>query len=62
MDESKDWEYSDKELEKLYDPKIKAFFIVNPSNPPSTSMSKVNLKKIQEIVNTKKKRSYYFDR
>ncbi len=55
MDENKDWEYSDQELEKLYDPKIKAFFIVNPSNPPSTSMSKANLKKIQEIVSTKRK-------
>ncbi|MCF7889057.1 MAG: bifunctional aspartate transaminase/aspartate 4-decarboxylase, partial [Victivallales bacterium] len=55
MDENNDWKYSEKELEKLLDPDIKAFFVVNPSNPPSTSMSKEALEKIKTIINTKRK-------
>lgn len=48
------WQYGDKELEKLLNPKIKAFFLVNPSNPPSVAMSEQSLKKLVQIV--KKKR------
>ncbi len=33
------WQYPSKELDKLRDPKVKAFFLVNPSNPPSVRMS-----------------------
>ena len=29
------WQYSDAEIDKLKDKRIKAFFLVNPSNPPS---------------------------
>ena len=32
------WSYPESELKKLEDPKVKAFFVVNPSNPPSFSM------------------------
>ena len=32
------WQYADKEIDKLANKKIKAFFLVNPSNPPSYSM------------------------
>jgi aspartate 4-decarboxylase len=32
------WQYPDSELDKLADPRIKAFFLVNPSNPASFAM------------------------
>ncbi len=44
------WQFTAEELEKLLDPKIKAFFLVNPSNPPSVKMSDENLCKLAEIV------------
>ena len=44
------WQYSKKELDKLRDPKIKAFFLVNPSNPPSVKISDESLHYIAEIV------------
>ncbi|WP_051249302.1 bifunctional aspartate transaminase/aspartate 4-decarboxylase [Inquilinus limosus] len=49
-DPEKGWQYSDKELDKLLDPKVKAFFLVNPSNPPSVKLGAANLKRLQEIV------------
>jgi aspartate 4-decarboxylase len=48
------WQYSDAELDKLTDPAIKAFFIVNPSNPPSMKINAQGLGKIAEIVATKR--------
>ena len=44
------WQYSNKELDKLRDPKVKAFFLVNPSNPPSVRMSDESLKYLASIV------------
>ncbi len=44
------WQFTLKELDKLLDPKIKAFFLVNPSNPPSTRLSDEVLKHIAGIV------------
>ncbi|MCC8180920.1 MAG: bifunctional aspartate transaminase/aspartate 4-decarboxylase, partial [Planctomycetes bacterium] len=44
------WQFPTTELDKLLDPKIKAFFLVNPSNPPSVRLSDENLKYLQEIV------------
>ena len=44
------WQYSKEELDKLRDPKIKAFFLVNPSNPPSVKMDDESLAYIAEIV------------
>jgi aspartate 4-decarboxylase len=44
------WQYSKKELDKLRDPKVKAFFLVNPSNPPSVKMDDASLEYIAEIV------------
>jgi aspartate 4-decarboxylase len=44
------WQYSKKELDKLRDPKVKAFFLVNPSNPPSVKMNTESLDYIAEIV------------
>ena len=37
-DEQDGWQIPDSELEKLRDPAVKAFFLVNPSNPPSVQM------------------------
>ena len=40
------FQYPDEELEKLLDPKIKAFFIVNPGNPFAVALSPETIKKI----------------
>ena len=37
-DPEDDWQIPPSELEKLLDPQIKAFFLVNPSNPPSVQV------------------------
>jgi aspartate 4-decarboxylase len=55
QDENSDWQYADAELEKLADPAVKAFFLVNPSNPASVSVQERSLKKIAEIVRTRRK-------
>lgn len=47
------WQYSDKELEKLADPNVKVFFIVNPSNPGSVEISEKTAQKLKEIIETK---------
>ena len=44
------WQFTKAELDKLLDPSIKAFFLVNPSNPPSVKISDENLAYIAEIV------------
>ncbi|WP_423192796.1 bifunctional aspartate transaminase/aspartate 4-decarboxylase [Cupriavidus sp. H18C2] len=44
------WQYAREELDKLRDPKVKAFFLVNPSNPPSVRVSDESLQYITEIV------------
>lgn len=48
------FQYSDSELKKLEDPKVKAFFIVNPGNPTGVAMSKDTIKKIANLVKTKR--------
>lgn len=45
-----DWQVSDQELEKLKNPKIKALFVVNPTNPASVAIDKKIVKKIADIV------------
>jgi aspartate 4-decarboxylase len=52
QDEEKDWQYPDSELDRLKDPSIKAFFLVNPSNPSSVSMSGSSLQRIADLVKT----------
>ena len=44
------WQYSKTELDKLRDPRVKAFFVVNPSNPPSVRIDNESLRYIAEIV------------
>jgi aspartate 4-decarboxylase len=48
------WQYPDSEIEKLADPKIKAFFVVNPSNPGSVAMSPDTMRKLAELVRTRR--------
>ncbi|MDP8237155.1 MAG: bifunctional aspartate transaminase/aspartate 4-decarboxylase [Candidatus Erginobacter occultus] len=55
QDENDNWQYPAAELEKLADPSIKAFFLVNPSNPTSVSMASESLEKIAELVKTRRK-------
>ncbi len=49
-DPNLDWQYPESELRKLEDPSIKAFFLVNPSNPPSVKMSDEGLAILADIV------------
>jgi aspartate 4-decarboxylase len=44
------WQYPAAELDKLADPAVKAFFLVNPSNPPSVKIDAASLRKIDDIV------------
>lgn len=55
QDENSDWQYPDSEIEKLADPKVKAFFLVHPSNPTSVSMRQSTLDKIGKLVRTRRK-------
>jgi aspartate 4-decarboxylase len=48
------FQYSDAEIKKLEDPKIKAFFIVNPGNPTGMGMSKETIGKITKLVTSKR--------
>ncbi|PWK68461.1 bifunctional aspartate transaminase/aspartate 4-decarboxylase [Aminobacter sp. AP02] len=48
------FQYSDEEIKKLEDPKIKAFFVVNPGNPTSMAIDAATMKKLVDLV--KKKR------
>lgn len=45
---------TDEELKKLEDPKIKAFFVVNPGNPTGVALSKETIGKITKLVKTKR--------
>ncbi len=44
------WQYTKTELDKLLDPQVKAFFLVNPSNPPSVKMSDENIRHLVGII------------
>src|SRR5262245_38986340 len=48
------YQFSDAELKKLEDPKIKAFFVVNPGNPTGVALSKETIGKIATLVKTKR--------
>ena len=49
-DENNSWQLPIEELNKLRDPSVKAFFLVNPSNPPSVKLSDATLKEIAKIA------------
>ncbi|BDH64637.1 TPA: aspartate 4-decarboxylase [Enterococcus faecalis] len=44
------YQYSNKEIDKLKDPSIKAVFVVNPSNPTANAMGKPTIEQIKQIV------------
>ena len=48
--QEKQFQYPDEELDKLLDPKIKAFFVVNPGNPYAVAMSAPTIKKIGAVL------------
>lgn len=48
------FQYTDEELKKLEDPKIKAFFVVNPGNPSGMAIDQATLAKITNLVKTKR--------
>lgn len=48
------FQFTDTELKKLEDPKIKAFFVVNPGNPTGVALSKETIGKIANLVKTKR--------
>ena len=48
------WQYADEEIDKLGDKRIKAFFLVNPSNPPSYAMRQSSMKRLVKLVKTKR--------
>ena len=53
-DGSHTWQYSDAEIDKLADKRIKAFFLVNPSNPPSVAVSGKAMRRLVNLVKTKR--------
>jgi aspartate 4-decarboxylase len=44
------WHFSEKELAKLADERVKLAFCVNPTNPPSVALSEVEIKAIASAV------------
>ena len=44
------WQYPDEELKKLLNPKIKAFFVVNPGNPYAVAISQETIARIGAIL------------
>ncbi|WFT81770.1 bifunctional aspartate transaminase/aspartate 4-decarboxylase [Methylobacterium sp. CB376] len=48
------FQYTDAEIDKLLDPKVKAFFVVNPGNPTGMAMSAETIAKITELVKSKR--------
>ncbi|MCI4657248.1 bifunctional aspartate transaminase/aspartate 4-decarboxylase [Cryobacterium zhongshanensis] len=54
MDRTQDWQLPQEELDKLLDPAIKVFCVVNPSNPPSSKLSTAVLDQLAELVSTRR--------
>jgi aspartate 4-decarboxylase len=48
------FQFTDAEIKKLEDPKIKAFFVVNPGNPTGVALSQETIAKIANLVKTKR--------
>jgi aspartate 4-decarboxylase len=48
------FQFTDAELKKLEDPKVKAFFVVNPANPTGMALDKTTIGKITNLVKTKR--------
>jgi aspartate 4-decarboxylase len=48
------FQFTDAEIKKLEDPKIKAFFVVNPGNPTGVALNKETIAKIANLVKSKR--------
>jgi aspartate 4-decarboxylase len=48
------FQFPDAEIEKLADPKVKAFFLVNPGNPTGIALSRETIGKIATLVRTRR--------
>jgi aspartate 4-decarboxylase len=48
------FQFSDEELQKLEDPKVKIFFLVNPGNPSSMAVSPEVISKLVDLVRGKR--------
>ena len=55
QDEDARWQYPDAEIDKLLDPAVKIFFLVNPANPASVAVAPATLERIAHIVKTKRR-------
>ena len=49
-DPERGWQYPERELEKLLDPQIKAFLVVNPGNTASVKINEAGLSRIASII------------
>jgi aspartate 4-decarboxylase len=49
------WQYPPEEIRKLEDPSIKAFYLVNPSNPASTAVRPETIRQLADLVRTKRR-------
>ena len=50
QDEAAGWRYPASQIDKLRDPRVKAFLAVNPSNPTAVAMDAATVARIGEIV------------
>lgn len=50
QDESAGWRYPAAQIDKLRDPRVKAFLAVNPSNPTAVAMDRTTLEHVGRIV------------
>jgi aspartate 4-decarboxylase len=48
------FQYTEEEIKNLEDPKIKAFFVVNPANPSGMGVSPETIAKLTNLVKTKR--------
>ncbi|MBE6329248.1 MAG: bifunctional aspartate transaminase/aspartate 4-decarboxylase [Bacteroidales bacterium] len=44
------WQYEKEAIDALRDPKYKALFVINPSNPPSYALAKETVEQLKDIV------------
>jgi aspartate 4-decarboxylase len=49
------WQYSDAEIDKLANKRVKAFFLVNPSNPPSYAVRGSAMRRLVNLVKKKRR-------
>lgn len=49
------YQFTTEDFQKLEDPKIKAFFLVNPGNPTGIALDSAALDRLVELVNTKRR-------